>query len=94
MIVELLRRNVRPRDILTRAALENAIAASSGSTNAVLHLLALARLAFETRGEQSQEDLSARLARAIHGRHRFPRRVQSAGCRARRGPAAGFGQAR
>ena len=35
-----------PRDILTRAAFENAIAgvaATGGSTNAVLHLLAIAR---------------------------------------------------
>jgi dihydroxy-acid dehydratase len=45
-VVDLLRRGVRPRDILTREALENAIAgvvASGGSTNAVLHLLAIAR---------------------------------------------------
>lgn len=46
LIMDLLRRNVRPLDILTRAAFENAIAgvaATGGSTNAVLHLLALAR---------------------------------------------------
>src|SRR2546427_3043820 len=46
LVMDLLRRGVRPRDILTRAAFENAIAgvaASGGSTNAVLHLLALAR---------------------------------------------------
>jgi dihydroxy-acid dehydratase len=46
LVMDLLRRNVRPRDILTRPAFENAIAgvaASGGSTNAVLHLLALAR---------------------------------------------------
>ncbi len=45
-IIELLRRNLRPRQIITRNALENAIAAvamSGGSTNAVLHLLAIAR---------------------------------------------------
>ena len=45
-VVDLVRRGVRPRDILTRAALENAIvsvAATGGSTNAVLHLLAIAR---------------------------------------------------
>jgi dihydroxy-acid dehydratase len=44
--VELLRRNIRPRDIITRDAVENAImavCASGGSTNAVLHLLAIAR---------------------------------------------------
>jgi dihydroxy-acid dehydratase len=46
LVVDLLRRGVTPRDILTRQAFENAIAgvaASGGSTNAVLHLLALAR---------------------------------------------------
>jgi dihydroxy-acid dehydratase len=46
LAMDLLRRGVRPRDIVTREALENAIAgvvASGGSTNAVLHLLAIAR---------------------------------------------------
>jgi len=46
LIMDLLRRGVTPGDILTRQAFENAIAgvaASGGSTNAVLHLLALAR---------------------------------------------------
>ena len=46
LVMEALRVNLRPRDILTRAAFENAIAcvaATGGSTNAVLHLLALAR---------------------------------------------------
>ncbi len=46
LAMDALRRNQRPRDILTRAAFENAIAgvvASGGSTNAVLHLLAIAR---------------------------------------------------
>jgi dihydroxy-acid dehydratase len=46
LVMELLRRNLRPRDIITRPALENAIAAvaaTGGSTNAVLHLLAIAR---------------------------------------------------
>jgi dihydroxy-acid dehydratase len=46
IVMDLLRRGVRPRDLLTRDAFENAIAAtagSGGSTNAVLHLLALAR---------------------------------------------------
>ncbi len=45
-VVELLKRNVRPLDILTREAFENAVAgvaATGGSTNAVLHLLAMAR---------------------------------------------------
>src|SRR2546428_757456 len=46
LVMDLRRRGVRPRDILNRSAFENAIAgvaASGGSTNAVLHLLALAR---------------------------------------------------
>jgi dihydroxy-acid dehydratase len=46
MVMDLLRRGVKPLDILTRQAFENAIAsvaATGGSTNAVLHLLALAR---------------------------------------------------
>jgi dihydroxy-acid dehydratase len=45
-VVDLLRRGTRPSDLLTRQAFENAIAgvaATSGSTNAVLHLLAMAR---------------------------------------------------
>ncbi len=46
MIMDLCRNDMRPSKILTRAALENAIAAvcaSGGSTNAVLHLIAIAR---------------------------------------------------
>ncbi len=44
-VMELVRKGITPRHILTRAALENAIAAvcaSGGSTNAVLHILAIA----------------------------------------------------
>jgi dihydroxy-acid dehydratase len=44
-VIELLRRGITARDILTREAFENAIAvvmAFGGSTNAVLHLLAIA----------------------------------------------------
>ncbi|MDP8923090.1 MAG: dihydroxy-acid dehydratase [Chloroflexota bacterium] len=44
-VVQLIRENLRPRDIMTRAAFENAIAvvlAMGGSTNLVLHLLAIA----------------------------------------------------
>ena len=46
LIMDVLARGQRPRDIITREGLENAIAAiatSGGSTNGVLHLLALAR---------------------------------------------------
>ena len=45
MVMDLIRNNIRPRDILTRKAFENAatiVAASGGSTNAGLHLPALA----------------------------------------------------
>jgi dihydroxy-acid dehydratase len=45
LVVDVLRRGLRPRQILTREAMENAIAAvaaTGGSTNAVLHLLAIA----------------------------------------------------
>ncbi|HSD79398.1 MAG TPA: dihydroxy-acid dehydratase [Solirubrobacteraceae bacterium] len=45
LVVDVLRRGLFPRDIITAPALENAIAAvaaSGGSTNAVLHLLAVA----------------------------------------------------
>jgi dihydroxy-acid dehydratase len=45
-VVELLRRGITARDVMTREAFENAIAvvmAFGGSTNAVLHLLAIAR---------------------------------------------------
>lgn len=44
-IVELVRKDIRPRDIITKAAIENAITldmALGGSTNTVLHLTALA----------------------------------------------------
>ena len=46
LVMDLLQRDSRPRQILTREAFENgiaAVAATGGSTNAVLHLLAIAR---------------------------------------------------
>jgi len=46
LVVDVLRRGQRPSDVITRPALQNAIAAvatSGGSTNGVLHLLAVAR---------------------------------------------------
>jgi len=45
MLMELLRKDITPLKILTKTAIENAIAgvaATGGSTNAVLHLLAIA----------------------------------------------------
>jgi dihydroxy-acid dehydratase len=47
-VVEMLRRGIRPLDIMTKKAFENAITvviALGGSTNAVLHLLAIAHAA-------------------------------------------------
>jgi dihydroxy-acid dehydratase len=46
LIVNAVKQNLKPRDIVTRKSIENAIAsvaATGGSTNAVLHLLAIAR---------------------------------------------------
>src|SRR5208282_1615420 len=46
VVMNVLQKGIKPRDILTRDAFENAIAsvaASGGSTNSVLHLLAIAR---------------------------------------------------
>src|SRR5207244_1742669 len=45
-LVRLIERGIRPRDIITRKSLENAytfVLALGGSTNAVLHLMAIAR---------------------------------------------------
>ncbi|OYW18228.1 MAG: dihydroxy-acid dehydratase [Planctomycetales bacterium 12-60-4] len=45
-ILNLLEKDIKPRDIMTRAAFENAmvmVMATGGSTNAVLHLIAMAR---------------------------------------------------
>ncbi|MGD9728422.1 MAG: dihydroxy-acid dehydratase, partial [Nitrospiraceae bacterium] len=46
LVMDLLKNDIRPRQIITRKSIENAIAAvatTGGSTNAVLHLLAVAR---------------------------------------------------
>jgi len=46
LMLDVVKRNLRPRDIVTRKSIDNAIAsvaATGGSTNAVLHLLAIAR---------------------------------------------------
>ena len=48
VLVQAIEKNIRPRDLLTREAFENAISvimAVGGSTNSVLHLLAVARTA-------------------------------------------------
>ena len=46
IVVDLVRRDVRPSSIITKASLENAaasVAATGGSTNGVLHLVAIAK---------------------------------------------------
>ena len=46
IVVNAVNKDIKPRDIVTRAAIDNAIAAvaaTGGSTNSVLHLLAMAR---------------------------------------------------
>jgi dihydroxy-acid dehydratase len=65
-VMGLLERGIRPRQILTREAFENAIAlvmALGGSTNAVLHLLAIAN---EARVDLSIDDFGRVGARVPH----------------------------
>ncbi|MDP6868825.1 MAG: dihydroxy-acid dehydratase [Acidimicrobiales bacterium] len=65
-VMNLLREDIRPRQIMTRAAFENAIAvvmALGGSTNAVLHLMAIA---FEAGVELELEDFNRVAARVPH----------------------------
>ncbi|MEE9219599.1 MAG: dihydroxy-acid dehydratase, partial [Acidobacteriota bacterium] len=65
-VMELLRRDLRPRQIVTRKALENAITAvatTGGSTNSVLHLLAVAR---EAAVELNLEDFDRLSRRTPH----------------------------
>ena len=65
-VVELLQRDLRPRQIMTRAAFLNAAAvvmATAGSTNAVLHLLAIAR---EAGVELTLDDFDAASRRVPH----------------------------
>ncbi|WP_204317311.1 dihydroxy-acid dehydratase, partial [Serratia marcescens] len=48
VLVDAVRRDLKPRDIITRKSIENAVAvimATGGSTNAVLHYLAIAHAA-------------------------------------------------
>ena len=65
-VIELLARDIRPRDIMTKEAFENAIAvvmALGGSTNAVLHLLAIAN---EARVELALDDFNRVAAKVPH----------------------------
>ena len=63
LVMRLLKDDLRPSRVITRAALENAIAAvmaTGGSTNAVLHLLAVAREAKVELGIDDFDRISAR----------------------------------
>jgi dihydroxy-acid dehydratase len=63
LVMELLRRDLKPSDVLSRQAFENAIASvatTGGSTNAVLHLLAIAREAGVPLALDDFERISAR----------------------------------
>ena len=65
-VMNLLRQGIRPRQIMTKGAFENAIAvvmALGGSTNAVLHLMAIA---FEAGVELELEDFNRVAARVPH----------------------------
>ena len=63
LVVDLVRQDVRPSTIITRDSIENAIAgvaATGGSTNAVLHLLALASEAGVALSIDDFDEISAR----------------------------------
>ncbi len=65
-VIDLLRANIRPRHIMTKEAFENAIAlvmALGGSTNAVLHLMAIAH---EARVDLELDDFNKVAARVPH----------------------------
>jgi dihydroxy-acid dehydratase len=65
-VIGLLRAGIRPRDVMTKQAFENAIAvtmALGGSTNAVLHLLAIAN---EARVDLGLDDFNKVAARVPH----------------------------
>ncbi len=64
LVMDLLKKDIRPKQIITRRSIENAIAAvatTGGSTNAVLHLLALAR----DMGERQPIDDTAKINRKV-----------------------------
>ena len=63
LVMDVLRRGLLPRQVVTRQALENAIAGvatTGGSTNAVLHLLAIAQEAGVSLGIDDFHTISAR----------------------------------
>ena len=111
-VMDVLRRGQKPSDLITRESLENAIlavAASGGSTNGVLHLLAVAREAgvpldiddFDRIAESTPEPVRPQAGRALRrhrparrGRHRRARRAAQGARPAARGRADGHRQER
>ncbi len=101
VLVEAIKRDLKPRDIVTRKAIENAMAlvmATGGSTNAVLHFLAIAHAAqvpftiddVETHSRQNSGAVRPQALRQIRGGRFPPRRRRAAGAEdaAGAGPAA------
>ena len=86
--VEIVREDLKPSDILTRKAFENAIIACSaigGSTNAPIHINAIARHVGVTLTIKDWED--GRLRRAAAGQHAAGRKISRRGVLPRRRPA-------
>ena len=93
LVMDVLARGQRPSDIITKAGLENAIAAiatSGGSTNGVLHLLAIANEAGVELDIDDFDRISSSHADAVRPQARRPlrrRRPAPGGRRADRRPA-------
>ena len=93
LVMDVLRRGVKPRDILSKEALENGIACAAstgGSTNVVLHLLALAR---EAGVELSIDGLRPRIGADAADRRPAARRTLRRAGHGSRGRHAAAGQA-
>ena len=79
-ILDLLKQDIKPRDIMTRAAFENAMVidmALGGSTNAVLHLLAMARACHVPLSlDDFQVSSLLALKTPLHISHRVPEKSQ------------------
>ncbi len=79
-MLELLKADIKPRDIMTRAAFENAmvtVMALGGSTNAVLHLIAMARSV--GRGTDHRRFPKCQRPHSLSGRPETERQVRAGG---------------
>ena len=89
-IVEMVWEDMKPSDILTRKAFENAIVANSaigGSTNAPIHVNAIARHVGVKLDIEDWEKYGFDVP--LHGQHAAGRRVSRRGIFPRRRPAGG-----